>query len=80
MSSEPGAAAYIFARNGVNNIIGRCTEKLRDDGELVDVIFSWEQWLPFQHLCEDTTSTPNVDFHVVLLPRKHDLWGSVISR
>ena len=64
----------------MDNIIRWSTEELSNDGELVDVILSWEQWLALQHLGEDTSCRPDVDLDVVLLPCKHDLWRSVVSR
>lgn len=70
---------YIFTGNGVDNIIWWSSEELGDDGELVDVILSWEQRLAFQHLCENTSRTPNINFDVILLPCKHDFGGSVVS-
>lgn len=70
---------YVLTGNGVDNIIWWSSEKFGDDGELVDVILSWEQRFAFQHLCEYTSRTPNINFHVILLPCKHDLWSSVVS-
>ena len=64
----------------MNNIIWWCAQKLGDNGELVDVIFSGEKWFTLQHLCENTSRTPDIDLNVILLPCKHDLWCSVISR
>ena len=64
----------------MDNIIWRCSEKLSDDGELVDVILSREQWLALQHLCEDASCTPDINLHIVLLPCEHNLRRSVISR
>lgn len=69
----------VLTADGGNNIIWWCTQELGDDGELVDVIFAWEQRLALQHFCEDATSTPDIHLHVVLLPREHDLGRSVVS-
>ena len=43
------------------------------------MILSWEKRLPLQHLCKDTSRTPDVHLHVVFLPREHDLGRSVVS-
>jgi hypothetical protein len=43
------------------------------------MIFTREERLPFQHLSEDTASAPNINFNVIFLPSKHDLWSTVIS-
>ena len=71
--------SYIFAANGLNDIIWWCTQKLCDNGELVDVIFAGEQRLPFKHLREYAPRAPYINLHVVFLPCKHDLWGTVVS-
>jgi hypothetical protein len=64
----------------MDNIIWRCSKKLSDDRELVDVILSWEQGLAFQHLCEYASRTPDINLHIVLLPCEHNLGRSVVSR
>lgn len=70
---------YVFTGDGVDNIIWWCSEELSDDGELVYMILSGKQRLAFEHLCENTSRTPNINFHIVFLPSKHDLWCSVVS-
>jgi hypothetical protein len=70
--------SYVFTANGLDNIIWRGSEKLRDDGELVHVVLSGEQRLSLQHFCEDAACAPNVYLDVVLLPREHDLRCSVV--
>jgi hypothetical protein len=64
----------------MDNIIWRCSQELSDDGELIDVILSREQWLALQHFCEDASRTPDINLYVVLLPCEHDLRRSVVSR
>ena len=64
----------------MDNIIWWGTEQLSNDRELVDVVLSWEQRLALQHLGEDTSRRPDVNLDIVLLPCKHDLWRSVVSR
>jgi len=71
---------YVFTRDRVDNIVGRCTQELRDDGELVYVILAGEERLALQHLGEDATSTPDVHLDIVFLPREHDLGRPVVSR
>lgn len=44
------------------------------------MVLSGEEGLAIEHLCEDAARTPDVDFDVVLLPREHDLRGTVVSR
>ena len=44
------------------------------------MVLSREQRLALQHLCKDTTGTPDINLNIILLPCKHDLWCSVISR
>lgn len=72
--------AYVFARDSVDNIIGRGAKKFSDDGELVDVILSGEQGLAINHLRKNAPGTPDIDFDVVLLPGEHDLRSAVVSR
>ena len=43
------------------------------------MVFAREERLALQHFSEDTSRTPDIDFHVVLLPREHDFWSSVVS-
>jgi len=64
----------------MDNIIWRGSKELRDDGKLVDMVLSWKKWLALQHLGEDTTGTPDINLHIILLPCKHDFRRSVISR
>jgi hypothetical protein len=74
------ANSYVLTGDGVNNIIWWRSQKLGDYRELVDVILPWEKRLAFQHLCEDTSSTPDINLDIVLLPCEHNLRGSVVSR
>lgn len=43
------------------------------------MIFSREEWLSFEHLCENAARTPDIYLDVIFLPREHDLWGAVVS-
>ena len=63
----------------MNDIIWWGTKKFSDDGELINMIFSWEQRLALKHLSEDASSTPNVNLNIILLPCEHDLGCSVVS-
>lgn len=69
---------HVFTADRLNDIIWGCPKQFGDDGELVDVILPWEKGLPFQHLGENASCTPNVHLHVIFLPGEHDLWCSVI--
>ena len=71
--------SYIFAANGLDDIVRWCTQKLRDDGELINVIFAGEQGLSFKHLREYASCAPYINFHVVFLPCKHNLRGTIVS-
>ena len=71
---------YVLAGNCVDNIIWRGSEELRDDRKLVDMVLSWEKRLALQHLRENTTRAPDINLHIILLPCKHDLRRSVVSR
>jgi hypothetical protein len=65
----------VFTGNGLDDIVGRGSEQLGDDGELVDIwmsarnlettspltVLSGEQRLALQHLGKDATRTPDVD-------------------
>ena len=72
--------AYVFTADGLNNIIRWGTQELRDDAELVDVIFAREQRFPLKHLSKDAPCAPNIHLNVVFLPCEHDLWGTVVPR
>lgn len=69
----------VLAADGLDNLIWRCAEELRNDGELVDVVLSGEQGLSLEHFCKDAPSTPDINLHVVLLPSEHNLGCSVVS-
>ena len=71
--------SYILASNSVDNVIWRGSQELSDDRELVDMILSREKRLALQHLCKDTSCTPDINLNIVLLPREHDLGRSVVS-
>jgi hypothetical protein len=71
--------SYVLTADGLDNIIRGSTEQLRDDGELVYVVLSGEQRLALEHLGENAACTPDVHLHIVLLPREHNLWRSVVS-
>lgn len=43
------------------------------------MVLSGKERLALEHLGEDATSAPDIDFHVVFLPGEHDLGGSVVS-
>jgi hypothetical protein len=44
------------------------------------MVLSGEQGLALQHLGKDASRTPDVDFHIVFLPRQHDLGSAIVSR
>lgn len=69
----------VLASNGVDDIIRRGSEKLRNDGELVDVVLAGEKGLALEHLSKNATGTPDVHLDIVFLPCEHDLGGSVVS-
>lgn len=71
---------YIFAADGLYDILRRSSKKLGDDGELIDVVLARKEWFAFQHLGKDTTGTPDVDLYIVFLPCQHDLWRPVVAR
>lgn len=43
-------------------------------------ILSWEKGLPFQHLCKNTSGTPDIDRNIVLLPSEHYFRRTIVSR
>lgn len=63
----------------MNHIIWRRSQKLSNDGELVDVVLAREEWFAVQHLCKDTACTPDINLNVILLPCEHNLRSSVVS-
>ena len=72
--------SYVLTGNCVDNIIWWRSQKLGDDRELVDVILSWEKRLALQHLCEDTSGTPDINLDIIFLPCEHNLRRSIVSR
>ena len=64
----------------MDDVVWWCPEELSNDGELIDVILPREQGLALQHLREDASCTPDINFDIVLLPCEHDLGRSVVSR
>lgn len=71
---------HVLARDCVDHIIRGSAEELSDDGELVDVVLAREQRLALEHFCEDAAGAPDINLNVVLLPREHDLGGTVVPR
>lgn len=69
---------YILATNRLDDFIWRCPQELGDDGELIDVILAWKQWLSLEHFRKYTSSAPDIDLHIILLPCKHDLRRPVV--
>lgn len=70
---------YVLTADGLDNIIGGCTEKFGNDGELVHVVLSREERLALEHLGENASCTPDINLNIVLLPCEHDLGRSVVS-
>lgn len=71
--------AYVFAGDAVNDVGRRVANQFGNDRELVDVILSREQRRTGNHLGEDTANTPDVNGHIVLLPRKHNFGSTVVT-
>lgn len=53
---------------------------MRDDLELIDMVFPWEQRRPAQHLSQNASRAPEIDCIAVMLPCQHHLRGAVVSR
>ena len=73
------SVTYVLAADSLDNIIRGGSEQFGDDGKLVDVVLAGEQRLALEHLGEDTSNTPDINFNIVLLPSEHDLRSSVVS-
>lgn len=74
-----GGSSYVFAANGLDNIIRRSTQKFCDDGKLVDVVLSREERLALEHFREDATCTPDINLNIVFLPCEHNLRCAVVA-
>lgn len=61
-----------------DHIIRRLTQQLCNHTELIDMILSGEKRSTQEHLGEDTSRTPDIDFFIVPAPSEHDLGGAVI--
>ena len=70
---------YVFAADGLNDIIRWCTQELCDDGELVDVVLARKKWLSFKHLREYASCAPYIYLYIIFLPCEHYLWGTIVS-
>ena len=80
LHSRSCAGPYVLATDSLDNVVRRRSQQLGDDGELIDVVLAWKQWFALQHLCEYTSCTPDVHFHVIFLPCEHDLRRPVVPR
>lgn len=78
--AEEDGSSYVFTADGLDDIVWGCSQKLGNDGKLVHVVLAGEQRLALEHFCENAASTPDIDLHIVLLPREHDLGCSVVAR
>ena len=45
--------------------------------DLVELVFSWEQWEKTKQFKENTTKAPHIHFIVVVTVSKKAFWGSV---
>ena len=70
---------HIFAANGLDHIIWRRAKQIRNDRELVHMVLAWEKRLALKHLCKDAACAPDINLHIVLLPREHNLGRAVVS-
>ena len=73
-------ATHIRVVYALLDFLGRVSEELRDQGELVDVVLSGKEGPCQVHLCKDTSCAPDIDLVAVLLPCQHDLRRSVPPR
>ena len=73
-------STHVLTTDGLDDIVWRRAQQLRDDGKLVDMVLAGEKGLPLKHLREDAPSAPDIHLHIVLLPGEHDLGGSVVPR
>ena len=71
--------AHILASNGLDDIVRWCAQQLCDDRELIDMIFTREQWFPLQHLREYARRAPHVNLGIIFLPSEHDFGSAVVS-
>ena len=62
----------------MNNIIRGCSKEFSDNGELINVVFPWEQRFSFKHFRKYTSRTPDIHLNIILLPREHNLWRTVV--
>ena len=72
--------AYVLTAYSLNDVVRGRTKQFRDDGELIDMVFSREERFALEHFSEDASCAPNIDFDVIFLPREHDLGSSIVSR
>lgn len=59
--------------------MGNRAQKTCNNQKLIRVVTSRKQGRSFNHLCQDTPSTPHIDLNIILLPSEHRLRGSVKS-
>lgn len=72
-------ASYVLTADGLNHIIWWSSEQLGNNGKLVDMILSGEERLALQHLRENASCAPDINFHIVFLPCEHNLGCPVVS-
>jgi hypothetical protein len=70
----------VLATDRLDDIVWRSSKQLGDDRELVDMVFAGEQRLSIEHFRKNATRAPDVNLHIVLLPREHDFRGTVVAR
>jgi hypothetical protein len=80
LRTSPGLRIfYILTADCLDNIIWRGSEKLCNDGKLIDVILPWEEWLSLQHFRKDASSAPDIYLYIVFLPCQHNFRSTVVS-
>jgi len=76
-----GKGANVLASSaGLDAVIilhGGSTKDIKNESQLMVIIFSGEERLSAQHFSQDATDTPDVNGPCVFLKGQHDLWSTV---
>lgn len=70
---------HISAVYPLNNLLRWVSQNLRDDRELVNMVFTWKEGRSPEHLGKNASCAPHVNGVAIFLPCQHDFWGPVIS-
>lgn len=70
-SNTFGADEMLCSFGVVQEFLRRHALQLNDAGQLISLVFPWQEREASQQLCKDTAQTPHVNWHAIASPQDH---------